>query len=513
MRESAHGPVEERNAVGSATTAGAKGPAARRRFGERLVDRGLASSEQIARALKVQAERAGRGVQQNLGEILVEQGVLTTSQVRALLEDQDQIIMVCPSCGERYNVRRSACDRAACPADGSGLALLDGSAEQIGVVATLSPATTPDEAPIGLEIGRCRIVEFLGRGGMGAVYKARHLPLNRYVALKMIPSASQDQTFIKRLVVEAQTVARLEHPNIVQVYDVGYEKGYFFMVMQFLRGATLARRLEEFGRPPLPEALEIIRDVALGLEAAHAQGVIHRDIKPSNIFVSDDGRARLMDFGLSLMTESRDDFGGLVVGTPGYMSPEQYQGRPVDARSDIYSLGVVFYLLLTGVRPFGGNSPSEVRDAQLMAKPKAPRVINSDVTEGIQAVVAKMMSRVPQRRYPSVSSLLEDLGRLIRGEDPQAAVETGRFVKCGFCESLNPGRAARCRVCGEPLRSGPEMDIDFGVRPGEFLCLGCGAPNPKGARACRGCHRLFCPVCGERPLREGVRCPCGGKSR
>ncbi len=481
---------------------------ARPLFGNRLIERGLASREQVAKALRVQAERTARGVLQNLGEILVEQGVLTAAQVQSLLEERKQVIMACPACGERYNVLQSAIDRAICPADGNRLAP-NVNATDLGVAATLSASPTADDAPVGLEIGRCRVIEFLAKGGMGAVYKAKHLALGRYVAIKMIPSASKDSTFIRRLLFEAQAIARLEHPNIVQVYDVGYEKGYFFMVMQFLRGATLQERLAEHGRPPLPEALDIVRDVARGLEAAHAGSVIHRDLKPSNIFVTDDGRVRLTDFGLAFTTEAADELGEFVVGTPGYMSPEQYLAQPVDARSDIYSLGVIFYLLATGSRPFEGATPKELREAQLKGHPRAPRSINPDITEGMQAVLAKMMARLPEKRYKGASAFLEDLDRLIRGEDPVAAVETGRFLKCGFCDSLNPGKAARCKVCGESLSAGPKVELDLALRPGEFLCRGCGAPNPRGARTCSGCLKLFCPACGERPLEAGARCACG----
>jgi predicted Ser/Thr protein kinase len=487
---------------------GAKGSEARQRFGDRLIARGLATREQVAQALRVQAERGAHGVLQNLGEILVEQGVVTVAQIKALLQEQEQIIMVCPSCGERYNVRRAAADRAVCPADNTRLALSPEVAG-IGVAATLSAGAAADDAPIGLEIGHCRIVEFLARGGMGAVYKAKHLALGRYVAIKMIPSASRDQTFIRRLLVEAQTVAKLEHPNIVQVYDVGYEKGYFFMVMQFLRGLTLEKRLAEEGRPPLSEALDIVRDIGRGLESAHAQGVVHRDIKPSNIIVTDDGRARITDFGLALMTESKDELGEFVVGTPGYMSPEQNLGKPVDARSDLYSLGVVFYLLATGVKPFHGATVQAVREAQIKERPKAPRSLNPDITEGIQAILSKTMSRMPERRYQNSTEFLEDLDRAMRGEDPKAILETGRFVKCGFCESLNRGNVARCQVCGEPLSTGPETKLDIALRPGEFNCRGCGAVNVDGARTCSGCLKRFCRACRRRPVEPGKPCKCG----
>jgi predicted Ser/Thr protein kinase len=486
---------------------GAKGSEGRQRFGDRLVSRGLATREQVAQALRLQAERGARGVLQNLGEILVEQGIVTVAQIKALLEEQEQVIMVCPSCNERYNVRRAAAGRAVCPADGSILALSTEVA-RIGVAATLSAGAAATDAPIGLEIGHCRIIEFLARGGMGSVYKAKHLALGRYVAIKMIPSGARDQTFIRRLLVEAQTVAKLEHPNIVQVYDVGYEKGFFFMVMQFLQGITLEKRLADEGRPPLPEVLDLVRDIGRGLEAAHAQGVIHRDIKPSNIIVTDDGRARITDFGLALMTESKDELGEFVVGTPGYMSPEQNLGKPVDARSDLYSLGVLFYRLATGVRPFAGPTVQATREAQFKEKPKAPRSLNPDISEGVQAIMSKLMSRAPERRYPNATEFLEDLDRAMRGEDPKAILETGRFVKCGFCETLNRGNAGKCHVCGESLSAGNEK-LDLALRPGEFTCLGCGGVNVDGARTCTGCLKRFCRACRKRPVDPGKPCKCG----
>ncbi len=485
-----------------------RGTQPRRLFGDRVIQKGLATPDQVAKALRVQAERTARGAVQNLGEILMEQGVLTAAQVKSVLEERDQVIMTCPGCGERYNVSRSAADRATCPADGKRLAA-GAEAAKVGVSATLSASPTADDAPVGLEIGRCRILEFLGKGAMGAVYKARHLPLNRFVAVKLIPPASRDSTFIRRLLVEAQTVARLEHPNIVQVYDVGFEKSYFFMVMQYLQGVTLEKHLARHGIPPFPETLEIVRHIGRGLEAAHGMGVIHRDVKPSNIFLTDDGRARLTDFGLALMTESKDDLGAYVVGTPGYMSPEQYLGNPVDARSDLYSLGIIFYRLATGSRPFTGNTVKEVREAQLAGQPKAPRSINPDISEGAQAIMAKLMARSPERRYGNAAAFLEDLERVLCGQDPKALLETGRFVKCGFCETLNRGKVTRCKVCGEALGAGPEVKLDIALRPGEFRCRECRALNPPGARACSGCQKLFCPACGNRPFPKKGPCACG----
>src|SRR5207249_7609015 len=140
-----------------------------------------------------------------------------------------------------------------------------------------------------MECGGCRIIELIARGSMGAVYKAKHVGLNRYVAVKLLPSVSQNPDLIKRLLIEARAVAKLEHPNIVQIYDVGFQKGYFFIVMQLLHGHTLEHQLAEMKGLPMATALELVKDIASGLGAAHAKGIIHRDVKPANVMVTEDG--------------------------------------------------------------------------------------------------------------------------------------------------------------------------------------------------------------------------------
>src|ERR1043166_5679059 len=294
----------------SVVSGGRSGSGARVPFGKRAVELGFATPAQIVAALRVQAERAALGRHQNLGEILVEQKVMTLQQVRDILAEEFYAIMVCPACSERFNVPRDRQGPISCPTDGSPLTSA-ASGQEIGVVATLRPF----EAPAGLELGGCKIVELLGKGAMGAVYKAKQLGLNRYVAVKLLPSSSQDPTFVRRLLVEARAIASLEHPRIVQVYDVGCEKGYFYMVMQLLHGQTLDDRLRGRGAPALRDSLLLVKELAEGLAAAHGAGIIHRDLKPANIFITEDGRARLTDFGLARLGGTKDELGEFVVGT------------------------------------------------------------------------------------------------------------------------------------------------------------------------------------------------------
>ncbi len=468
-----------------------------RLFGETVAARGLATPDQVADGLRMQAELAGRGVFKNLGELLVEQGVLSRDQVKALIEEHDQLIMFCPHCAERYNVLRVWEGQAKCPADSNVLARA-GKDASVGVAATLGAGGRGEaDSPIGMEAGGCRIVELIARGSMGAVYKAKHVGLNRYVAVKMLPSISQNPDLIKRLLYEARAVAKLEHPNIVQVYDVGFQRGYFFIVMQLLKGQTLDERMRELGRLPVPVALEVARDVAQGLQAAHERGIVHRDLKPANIMVTEDGRARLTDFGLAQDVENPDEKPGLIVGTPYYMSPEQWLGHKADERSDLYSLGVILYQMVTGKRPFDGETVNELMHQHLKVAPASPKKHDPELSDGLAAMIRKLLAKPPKKRYARAPEFLEDLKKVARGEDPEAMAEFGAMVKCGFCESFNPVSEKKCKVCGERLQQGGGP-IEIVARPDEFKCPGCGGLNPKTARACCDCRKPFCTRCRRR---------------
>ena len=207
----------------------------------------------------------------------------------------------------------------------------------------------------GTKLGNYEIESLLGRGGMGVVYKARQISLNRPVALKILPpSLSSDSSFVKRFHREAEAVAQLDHPNIVQIIDISKAKGLHFFSMQYVEGRTLDEVLKEKGCLDADEAVRIITQAAQGIEHAHKNGIIHRDIKPSNIILDDSGSVKVMDFGLARSTEERSKLtqSGTLMGTLDYMSPEQCRGDELDGRTDIYSLGVVLYEALSGRTPF-----------------------------------------------------------------------------------------------------------------------------------------------------------------
>jgi hypothetical protein len=460
-------------------------------FGEAVVSRGLATPDQVADALREQAELAGKGVFKNLGELLVERGILRPEQVRVVLGEQDQAILHCPACREKYNVLRSWVGQAKCPADSA--LLTDSPTESVGVAATLGGGASP-ESPIGLEFGGCKIVETLGRGSMGAVYKAKHVGLNRYVAVKLLPTVSNDPELVKRLLFEARAIAKLEHPNIVQVYDVGFQRGYFFMVMQLLKGQTLEQRLQELHSLAPDAALDIARDIARGLEAAHAKGIIHRDVKPANVMLTEDGKARLTDFGLAQDPENQGEQPGLIVGTPFYMSPEQWLGHKADERSDLYSLGVILYTMVTGQHPFQGATVSELMHQHLKVLPPSPQKVDASLSEGLSALVLKCMAKPPKRRYPNAPALLADLAKVSAGEDPEAVAEFGAKIRCGFCETMNPVTEKKCKVCNESLHAGGGP-LEIAARSDEVKCDGCGTISRKGSRACGGCAKAFCQRC------------------
>ena len=215
---------------------------------------------------------------------------------------------------------------------------------------------------VGKSLGQFRIVEHIGAGGMASVFKAYQPTLDRYVAIKVLPAYhARDPIFVKRFTQEARSVAKLAHPNIVQIHDFGEQDNITFIVMEYVESGTLKDRLKE--RPlTVPEAVDFVIQAAEGLGCAHSHGIIHRDVKPANMLLRKDGHLLLSDFGIAKILEGTVNLTrvGTGIGTPQYMSPEQGTGQPVDRRSDIYSLGIVLYHTLTGRVPFTGDSPLSI---------------------------------------------------------------------------------------------------------------------------------------------------------
>ena len=365
----------------------------------------------------------------------------------------------------------------------------------------MSPQTTPLTLPVGVNptavgtqqrrkdkkimpaslegqtLGKYRILEPLGRGGMAQVYRAYHPQLNRYVAVKVLRSdLVEEAEFLGRFRREAQSVASLRHPNIVQVYDFDVEFDYYYMVMELLEGDTLKVRLNEYRargeRMPLGEILRVTLDILEGLAYAHSEGIVHRDIKPANILLTRRGQAVVTDFGIAqIVGGTQYTVSGALMGTLAYMAPEQgLQGR-TSVQSDIYSLGIVLYEMLTGRPPFDADTPLAILMKHVNDPLPLPRSLDASVPEAVELIILKALAKNPDDRYQSAAEMIQALREAAnqieatlpeRIPDPDftaVGVPTGVAVFSG---------ADRQRVTNAPLVS-DETDIDVGQSLGRKM--------------------------------------------
>jgi serine/threonine-protein kinase len=353
----------------------------------------------------------------------------------------------CPKCGVEYPDQTTLC-----PSDGVAL------------------EKDPD-ALIGTTLaGKYRIDERLNEGGMGTVYRGTHVLMEKTVAIKVLrPALAADEKIVARFSREARAASRISHPNALSVTDFGEdENGNVFLVMEFLSGKTLKQVIRESGPLPLQRVVDITRQVGDALNAAHAQGVIHRDLKSDNIMLVDTmsgDHAKVLDFGIAKINEPEGgtDTGltapNLVIGTPQYMSPEQCaQNAEIDARSDIYSLGVILYEMLVGHVPFVGESPTIVMMKHLQEPVPSVLEEREDLPASMGRVVARAMAKVPGNRYQSVAELVEDLtiasGMTIFGVAPSSAGATATAAR-----SDDPDEVTVVRKREEPIVSGRRAPV------------------------------------------------------
>jgi eukaryotic-like serine/threonine-protein kinase len=284
--------------------------------------------------------------------------------------------------------------------------------------AAATPATSPEPDLTGQTLGDFRIMRRLGQGGMGQVYLAEQISLKRHVALKFLkPDLAANEISLKRFKQEAESVARVTHANIVQIYAIHIADGAHFMALEYVEGRNLREHLEKKGPPDVLLGLRIMTQVAAALQRASELGIVHRDVKPENILLTRKGEVKVADFGLSRCFGEQQGVhltqSNVTMGTPLYMSPEQVEGkRAIDHRSDIYSFGVTCYHMFAGTPPFRGTSPFEVAVQHVQKEPTPLAEIRPDLPADLCAIIHKMMAKPPEARYQTAREVLRDLGRL-----------------------------------------------------------------------------------------------------
>ena len=267
---------------------------------------------------------------------------------------------------------------------------------------------------------RYEIVEKVGNGGMATVYKATDKVLKRNVAVKILRDEfTTDEEFIKRFEAEAQSAARLTHPNIVSIYDVGVENNLYYIVMELIQGKTLKEIIvEERGPLPWKWSVNVAIQIASALEMAHRNNIIHRDIKPHNIIITEDGIAKVTDFGIAkAVSNSTITAFGTTIGSVHYFSPEHARGGFTDAKSDLYSLGVVMYEMVTGRVPFDADTPVSVALKHMQEKPEEPIEVNNHVPVAVNKIIMKALQKDATLRYQSASEMLIDLRKALKNPD------------------------------------------------------------------------------------------------
>jgi tetratricopeptide (TPR) repeat protein len=406
-------------------------------LGRLLIKQGLVKEAQLYECLRASAELGEKGEKApRLGELLVRKGYLTTDAVDRVFPAVKKDRYLCPKCGTQFSSLGGDESRfPTCKHCGAVLEKRERTGKPGETTETIRVELPEDAAKIAKDParqfagGKYLLVQEVGHGGMGVVWKAWQTDLKRYVAVKILIGTMWTDVELKRFYREAQLAASLSHPNIASIYELGAFEGKHYMVMEFVEGDSLARLMApvmnkqgtQRGIKLLPprKAIEILREAALAVEYAHTKKIIHRDLKPHNIMVQKaDGRVFVMDFGLAKPIRKEDSItlSDAIVGTPQYMSPEQARGDTVDRRTDVFSLGAVLYHILTNRPPFDGHSPGEIMMSVLADDPPPLRKLNPRLHADVETICLKALDKDRDRRYESAKALADDLGRYLEGE-------------------------------------------------------------------------------------------------
>jgi serine/threonine protein kinase len=381
-----------------------------------------------------------------LGRIVVEQGLSTLEEVQQCVERQ----------------RASVVEEGTNPPSLGDL-MVEGGVVTRSQLERIKPLA--EEVGRGQQISGYRIIKKLGAGAMATVYMAEQLSLDRIVAIKVLPRKyNNNQQYIERFHAEGKAAAKLNHPNIVQAFDVGKAGEYHYFVMEYVEGRTVGDDLSSLGRYEEKDALQITIQVARALDHAHKAGFIHRDVKPKNIMINSEGVAKLADMGLARAESDREAAEaekGKAYGTPYYISPEQIRGQlDVDTRADIYGLGATLYHMVTGKVPFDGPNPSAVMHQHLKADLVPPDELNQNLSAGICEVVEACMAKDRDKRFNTSADLLEDVEAVANGESPLQARMKFDIASLAALEDKadpaqqNPATDPR-QAAGAPLASHP----------------------------------------------------------
>ncbi len=398
---------------------------------EVFIQLGILDAPKLKSALDFQETFKGQGVALSLGKVILNLGLATPDQVAKAIAHGSTATLRCPKCLRRFTVpdyqanRRYKCEPCMTYLE----IVIDESLQP--APATLVPdavpapanAPSPAAAPAakkdpfeGRVFGVYTIVRRIAKGGMGAVYLGEHPQTHEKVAIKILTEEFSRMPGIQgRFQREADTAGRLEHPNIVRQHEMAKQDTYIYIVSEYLDGGSLVDLIVKEKRLAPRHAVELACDILSGLHHAHGRGVIHRDIKPANVLLGFNGRAKVIDFGLAKDAEAQTilTLSGNVVGTPAYMAPEQAMGDQAGASADLYSTGILLYLMLTGKKPFEGKSIVDTLNKQINEPLPSPRVLNPDVSEELEKVLKRICEKKPSKRYATLPDAIAALQRSV----------------------------------------------------------------------------------------------------